>query len=100
MPETQGLVIRTTSSDMTNKLNSFARSAMPSISFLVNTLPMGLCGVLSTIIFVLGEIARLGLAQSQAHGRQRETHRNSSKSIFQSRPVGLSTPSVWGWRGT
>ena len=33
--------------------------AMASISVLVKTLPTGLCGVFSTIIFVLGVIARL-----------------------------------------
>jgi len=54
-----GIDIPTTSSDMTNKLNSFAMLAMASISSLVNTLPTGLCGVFSTIIFVLGVIARL-----------------------------------------
>jgi len=51
--------VRTTSSDMTSKLNSFAMSAMASISILVNTFPTGLWGVFNTIIFVLGVTARL-----------------------------------------
>ena len=41
---------RTTSSDMTIRLWSHATRAMPSSSARENTLPTGLCGVLSTII--------------------------------------------------
>ena len=58
--QTQSLRVLTTSSEMTNKLNSFAMSAMASSSSLVKTFPTGLWGVLSRIIFVLEVIARLG----------------------------------------
>jgi hypothetical protein len=70
---------------------------MPSISVLVKTFPTGLWGVLSTIIFVLGVIARLKRGtQFKVHSRHQDTNRNSSKSIFQSCPVGFLTPAVWG----
>jgi len=70
---------------------------MASISFLVNTFPTGLWGVLSTIIFVLEVIARLKRAsQFRVHSRHRDTNLNSAKSIVQSCPVGLSTPAVLG----
>ena len=54
-----GKLQRTTSSDITIKLNSFARSAIFSSSPRVKTLPTGLCGVLTMTIFVRGVIARL-----------------------------------------
>ena len=86
---------------MTNKLNSFAMLAMASSSSLVNTLPTGLCGVFSTIIFVFGVIARLKrVLQFKVRARRWKADRNSLKSIFQSCPVGLSTPAVSGCRGT
>lgn len=49
----------TTSSAKTSKLNSLASAAIPSSSFLVNTFPTGLWGVLTIIIFAFGVIARL-----------------------------------------
>ena len=50
------------------RLCSSAIFAIPSSSARVNTFPTGLCGVLSTIIFVFGVTARLaGEGQYFAH---------------------------------
>ena len=55
------IMIPTTSSDITMKLNSCASAAMNSSSFFVKTLPTGLWGVFTINILVRGVIARLEL---------------------------------------